>query len=229
MRNPPARAYPDWNRASRRPILPTRSAPRCQTVRRNARIALSRRERLNSNASTAFCPRRPRGLRRRDALPKQFDQRRRLLLRHRWRLQSALLPTTPAEPLSRKFRSAARRLARRQSRQMLHPVRPRRASLLRRPKRPPSLRPKPLDRSRRLGLHHRQRLQNAPLRKRPVEPINRFRSVALLPAMRQRDRMPRPSRLRQALLLRLLKRPPLQSRHMLPPIRISPQGKPTGL
>jgi hypothetical protein len=234
MRNPPARVYPDWNHASRRPILPTRSARKCQTNQRSARIALPRRERPNLNASTAFCPRRPPGLHRLDALPKQLDQRRRSNLRHRRCLQSAPRPKEPIEPISRKFRSVARLLTRRQSDQMLQPIRPLRASLLRQPKRLSSLRrlevpPKPLGRSRRLRPRRRQRLQNNPLRKRPVEPISRFRSGALLPATRQRDRMPRLSHLRQALLLRRLKRPPVQSRHMLPPMIISPHGKPTGL
>jgi hypothetical protein len=233
MRNPPVRAYPDWSRASRRPALPTRSAPNCQRIQRSARIASRRRERLNLNASTAFWPKRPPSLRRGQALPKQLDQRRRSNLRHRRCLQSAPRPKGPIEPISRKFRSVARLLTRRQSDQMLHQIRPLRTSLLRQPKRLSSLRrleapPKPLGRSRRLRLRRRQRLQNNPLRKRPVEPISRFRSGALLPATRQRGRMPRLSRLRQALLLRRLKRPPVQSRHMLPPMIISPHGKPTG-
>ena len=221
MRNPPVRAYPDWNRASRRPILPTRSAPKCQTIQRSARIALPRPERLNLNASTAFCPRRPPGLRRQDVLRKRLSQVRRLILRHRKRLQGALLPTAPVEPINRRFRSVACRLAKRQSHQMRHPRRPRRASLPRQPKRPSRLRrlevrPKPLDQSRRLRLRHRRRLQNVPLRKRPIEPISRFRSAAIPPAKRQSDRMPRLSRLRRASLPRQLKRPPGQSDPMLP-------------
>jgi len=150
MRNPPARAYPDWNRASRRPVLPTRSAPNCQRIQRSAWIALRRRERLNLNASTGFCPRRRPRRPRLKALPKQRDRRRRLILPQRKRLQSALRPNRPVKRISHKV---ALLPTQRQSHQMLHRSRLRRASLPRQPKRQPVQSARILPGKTTIGLH----------------------------------------------------------------------------
>ena len=191
MRNPPVRAYPDWNRASRRPASPTRSAPNCQRIQRSARIASRRRERLNLNASTAFWPKRPPCLRRLKTLPKQLDQRRGSILRPRKRLQSAPLPNRPVEQIGRKV---ALLPTQPQNHQMLQPSRPRRASPPRQPKRRPETLPKQLDqRSKQLDqrrrsiLRPRKRLQSAPLPNRLVEQIGR--KVALLPRQPQNHQM----------------------------------------
>ena len=130
MLNPPMRVHPDWNRASGRPVLPTRPAPSFRTIRRSTWIALTRRERLNLNASSAFYLKRAPGLRQPEAFPNRPRQRRRLKLRHRTRLWSAPIPKRPIEPIGRKVRSVLLRpMKRRRNDRALHPSRPRRALL----------------------------------------------------------------------------------------------------